>query len=177
MRITTTTTTLAEAENGDYDLLIVQITRASIEARYFAGITEQLHQLSDSPGLTRRYQGRLEFVVSGYDDDPRYLFEIPAVRAYFKELIAQWPYWLHFLACGSNDAAQLFILALDYNEVIRDDANARVELDRAEYLALLDRLMSSALALHQRHGLSKDESAKILAPWIDNGKPLSHRIH
>lgn len=44
------------------------------------------------------YLDGFEFAVAGYDEDPRELFVIPEVRAFYREFNDQWPFWL--FACN-----------------------------------------------------------------------------
>lgn len=40
--------------------------------------------------------GRFNFMVHGYDDHPHEVYAIEEVRAFYRELWDQWPYWLFF---------------------------------------------------------------------------------
>ena len=44
------------------------------------------------------YLDGFDFAVAGYDQDPRELFVIPEVRAFYQEFKEKWPYWL--FACN-----------------------------------------------------------------------------
>jgi len=52
---------------------------------------------SDQPDHIWANKGRLSLVISGYDTDPRELYEIPEVCRYMRLLDAEWPFWLFFL--------------------------------------------------------------------------------
>lgn len=38
----------------------------------------------------------LALMIEGYDDDPREIYAIPEVRAFYIQLWQRWPYWLYF---------------------------------------------------------------------------------
>lgn len=40
--------------------------------------------------------GQFNFMVHGYDDDPQEVYAIAEVRAFYRKLRAEWPYWLFF---------------------------------------------------------------------------------
>jgi hypothetical protein len=40
--------------------------------------------------------GAFNFIVHGYDDDPQEVYAIEEVRAYYRKLREEWPYWLFF---------------------------------------------------------------------------------
>ncbi|MEP6670191.1 MAG: hypothetical protein ABJF10_13605 [Chthoniobacter sp.] len=40
--------------------------------------------------------GRFNFTVEGYSGDPRDIYANPKVRAFYRKLAMDWPYWLYF---------------------------------------------------------------------------------
>jgi hypothetical protein len=53
--------------------------------------------LRRTKSFARRNQGKFELFVSGYDDDPRELWEIPEVVAWMKIVEPEVKYWFYFL--------------------------------------------------------------------------------
>ena len=51
--------------------------------------------LPEGAGLAT-LMGRFTFTVHGYDDDPQEVYAIEEVRAFYRKLWKQWPYWLFF---------------------------------------------------------------------------------
>lgn len=84
---------------GITDPVIFVITRQQIEAEDLESSLEFLRSLvpSDNPQRIWSLKGRLSLVISGYDADPRELFEIPEVRRYLRSIDEHWPFWLFFL--------------------------------------------------------------------------------
>jgi hypothetical protein len=60
--------------------------------------------------MARRWEGRLAVVFEGWDDDPREVTEIPAVRRYFAAPTDAWPYWLHFAEKVGDTLARMLRL-------------------------------------------------------------------
>lgn len=81
------------------DPVIFFITRQQIEAEDLESSLDFLRSLvpSDNPQRIWSHKGRLSLVISGYDADPRELFEIPEVRRYLRSIDEHWPFWLFFL--------------------------------------------------------------------------------
>ncbi|MBK1812456.1 chlororespiratory reduction 6 domain-containing protein [Clostridium sp. YIM B02505] len=53
----------------------------------------------------KKYKNNIVFQVDGYDDDPREIFEIPEIKAFYKKVFDKYPYMLYFLSnVNSNDA-------------------------------------------------------------------------
>jgi hypothetical protein len=80
------------------DLLVLSVSREEIERGTVGDAVDRLLQLTDDPALARHAADRLVLWVSGYDADPRELFQIPEVCAFFRALHAHWPYWLAYLS-------------------------------------------------------------------------------
>lgn len=73
--------TREEVEQGRVDRLLLGIAREGNERGGLSSI-----------------QGRITFFVSGYEKDPRELYEIPEVRAYFHQLDTLAPFFLYYIA-------------------------------------------------------------------------------
>lgn len=84
---------------GLADPVVFVITRQQIEAEDAEISLEFLRSLvpTDNPQRIWSHKGRLSLVISGYDADPRELFEIPEVRRYLRSIDEHWPFWLFFL--------------------------------------------------------------------------------
>jgi len=84
---------------GITDPVIFVITRQQIEAEDLESSLEFLRSLvpTDNPQRIWSQKERLSLVISGYDTDPRELFEIPEVRRYLRSIDEYWPFWLFFL--------------------------------------------------------------------------------
>jgi len=76
------------------DKTIYQFSRSAVEAGDFRHFLElfSLDQLPKGQALRPLFDS-FSFAVNGYDDDPRELYEIPRVRAFFQEFRRAWPYW------------------------------------------------------------------------------------
>jgi hypothetical protein len=57
---------------------------------------------AEAAGGLSKIQGKIVFSVAGYDTDPRELWEIPEVRAYFAKLDKQAPFILYYIANESH---------------------------------------------------------------------------
>lgn len=88
-----------EEDDDLEDPIIFGIHRKQIEAfdlESSLSFLQTLVPLRD-PQYVWSWKGGLSLSISGYDDDPRELFEIPEVRRYLHGLDQEWPFWLFFL--------------------------------------------------------------------------------
>ena len=79
-------------------------------------------------------------MISGYDDDPRELYQIPEVVSYIKDLNSKLPFWLYFVNTADKRFFSWMIaclcqaMRLDQDEeTIYADFNADVYNDLIEY--------------------------------------------
>ena len=106
-------TAISADELSDIDeaaVLVLQIPREQIEQQNISTTLEKLLVLSDNRQQALLRKESLMISVSGYDSDRREIFEIPAVRAFFKRLTAEWPYWLWFLSRKTGTVALFMTL-------------------------------------------------------------------
>lgn len=61
----------------------------------------------------RQLKNSLIIEVDGYNDDPREIYSIPEVRAYFQKLHELWPWWSFFCYTGGNYLAVLYMCLLE----------------------------------------------------------------
>jgi len=79
------------------DWLGVEIARADVESLNILSVLTTLNTLLHDEYTVRRFCGRVQIAFSGYDNDPRELFEVPEVRLYMLNLDKEFPYWFYFI--------------------------------------------------------------------------------
>lgn len=162
-----------------------EFSRVAVEAGDFAAFLDQfaLERLPHGPAL-RSYCNAFHFVVAGYDADPRELYEIPEVRAFYQAFRRAWPFW--FFACDlENPCLQaMTFCCLPSLQVCRRSgaASCRVQLQSRDLGAfLLDNFPGLNLLL-DRAGMTEAEnrqrSLQIAAyyrrdwkPWVGKSTP------
>jgi hypothetical protein len=75
--------------------LLFDIPRGVVESQDFLWTTKIFDRLLVNSITARKSQGCVNFIITGYDSDPRELYEIPEVRHYLQELESM-P-WFFFL--------------------------------------------------------------------------------
>jgi len=147
----------ALGENGP-TILMLQFDRAEIETAATGSAIDRLMSLGDEPQYVSRLASSCGLVVSGYDADPRELYEIPEVRAFFRKIAHEWGGWLHFLE-KDGPSLQVFIsFLLDLEVQTREGGVVSTRMRDPEQLRqVLLRLFDGMNELYLHHGLS-DES-------------------
>jgi hypothetical protein len=77
-------------------VLRFQVRRKEIERCSTKRALKWLHQLVSTRSIAWENRNSLALEVSGYDQDPRELYQIPEVCSFFKKLHKSWPYWFFF---------------------------------------------------------------------------------
>ena len=88
----------APAIGPEVDALCMIFSREETEPARVGRSVDDLMLLTDDDRLRRQLAHGLFFSFDGWDTDPREIIFIPECRRYLRELHAQWPYWMHFLA-------------------------------------------------------------------------------
>ncbi|MDD5298783.1 MAG: hypothetical protein PHU46_17935 [Rhodocyclaceae bacterium] len=146
------------ASQDEPAIIIFDIAREEILAGDTSGALERLQVLTETAESVRRYRECLVFQVSGYDDDPRVIVEIPEIRSFFEKLAQDWPHWLWFLR-RSIGAVPLLMSLLCRVEVLRDlDGGVATEfLDMGELKSCLIDLFARANTLFETFQISPGE--------------------
>lgn len=89
----------SDFEPGVQEPVYFVISRQEVESGDTGSAMEFLRSLvpTDDPHHAWTFKSRLALHISGYDQDPRELFEIPEVGQYLKALDEEWPFWFFFL--------------------------------------------------------------------------------
>ncbi len=154
----------------DQTHIFCEFSRSAVEAGDFAAFLEHfaLERLPHGPAL-RSYYSAFHFAVAGYDTDPRELYEIPEVRAFYQAFRAAWPFW--FFACDlENPCLQaMTFCCLPFLQVRRRSgaASCHVQLQRRELGEFLHDNFRGLNLLFDRAGMmeaeNRERSAQIVA--------------
>ena len=140
--------------------ILYKFNRESIESKDFTKFLALWNPaaLPEVPHL-RKYLNTFDFYVSGYDDDPRELFVIPKVRAFFREFNDKWPFW--FFACNLDMPSLLTmtLCCLDTVQLTQSGAGEpwRADYKGTEMCAFLRQELRKMEALCRRAGMSPGE--------------------
>jgi hypothetical protein len=67
-------------------------------------------------------------MIEGYDDDPREIYAIPEVRAFYKQLWQRWPYWLYFCNLDTENLMMMVMCCLDSLDAIKVQGQPQVQV-------------------------------------------------
>jgi hypothetical protein len=126
------------AQQSDY--IVLQISQEAIQNCDTSEYVTLLHGATGSLQSFEVAFQRYVFLISGYDDDPRELYQIPEVVSFIKDLNSKLPFWLYFVNTGDKRFFSWMIaclcraMSLDQDEeTIYADFNADAYNDLIEY--------------------------------------------
>ena len=122
------------------DHIVLQISQENIKD---CNTSEYVTLLHGATGTIQSFEvafQRYVFLISGYDDDPRELYQIPEVVSFIKDLNSKLPFWLYFVNTSDKKFFSWIIaclcqaMSLDQDEeTIYADFNADAYNDLIEY--------------------------------------------
>lgn len=102
---------------GADELVVLQIDRVHVERNDLQTWVSVLERLSSDEATASAYEGMLSVAVTGYEDDPRELYEVPEVVRYMRALTDAWPYWFHFCERNMRSLELIFLSHVDLRRV------------------------------------------------------------
>lgn len=112
-----------------HDLICYQFSRDRVEAgdakdflsrfgKFRVPVGKQLQEMMNS----------LALMIEGYDDDPREIYAIPEVRAFYKQLWQRWPYWLYFCNLDTENLMMMVMCCLDSLDALKVQGQPQVQV-------------------------------------------------
>ena len=122
------------------DYIVLQISQEAIQNCDTSEYVALLHGITDSLQSFEVAFQKYVLLISGYDDDPRELYQIPEVVSFIKDLNSKLPFWLYFVNTSDKKFFSWMIaclcqaMSLDQDEeTIYADFNAEAYNDLIEY--------------------------------------------
>ena len=122
------------------DYIVLQISQEAIQNCDTSEYVALLHGITDSLQSFEAAFQKYVFLISGYDEDSRELYQIPEVVSFIKDLNSKLPFWLYFVNTSDKKFFSWMIaclcqaMSLDQDEeTIYADFNAEAYNDLIEY--------------------------------------------
>lgn len=135
--------------------VVAVLSRRQIEQCDLDPVVESLDDMVADRPTIEKTAGTVCFLVDGYNDDARELYEIPEVRTAFSKLEQRCPWWLHLVRPDFDDGMRLwFTTRLSIVVHSRGPGDVLVECaDPDELNSLIDQATSGMLSLYRAKGL------------------------
>ena len=111
------------------DLILYKFSRDRVEAGY---AKDFLSRFGDSALPTGKkleaMMNSLAQMIDGYNHDPREIYAIPEVRAFYKQLWEVWPYWLFFCNLDSENLMMMVMCCLESLDALKVKGQSQVKV-------------------------------------------------
>jgi hypothetical protein len=111
------------------DLILYQFSRDRVEA---GDAKDFLSRFGDSSLPTGKkleaMMNSVALMIDGYNHDPREIYAIPEVRAFYKQLWEVWPYWLYFCNLDSENLMMMVMCCLESLDALKVKGQSQVKV-------------------------------------------------
>ena len=145
------------------DYIVLQISQEAIQNCDTSEYVTLLHGITDSLQSFEVAFQRYVFLISGYDDDPRELYQIPEVVSFIKYLNSKLPFWLYFVNTTDKRFFSWMIACLcRAMSLDQDDETIYADFDTDAYNDLTEYQFSNIVKLMTGLGVVESIQEKVL---------------
>ena len=128
-----------------------------------------LHGITDSLQSFEAEFQRYVFLIFGYDDDPRELYQIPEVVSFIKDLNSKLPFWLYFVNTGDKRFFSWMIACLcQAMSLDQDEETIYADFNADAYNDLIEYQFSNIVKLMSGLGMGESIQDKVLKELSSN---------
>ncbi len=157
---------------SSFDSIHYAVDRKDIEDGNISHAIDFFRRIEASDALCKKFQGRIELSISGYDTDSRELWEIRNVRKWFKKADPKIN-WFFFCDLSTPLAGfKAYVACLSNTQRASDQTEApiktlKVLMDNTKRLQILETNWPKLNAMTDRLGMSIEENKRISFKVLD----------
>jgi hypothetical protein len=155
-----------------FDFIHYAVDRDDVETGNITNVVSFFRRIESSDSLCRKFQGRIELSISGYDVDPRELWEIREVKRWFKKVDPKinWFFFCNLVPPAYGFKA--YVACLSNVKRAADQTGAlaaaiRVLIDNERQISILDSNWPKLNATTNRLGMTVNENKRISYEVLD----------
>ena len=145
--------------------ILFAVDRSNIETKDTTEVESFFARIVSNVSLCEKLQGKIDLSVSGYESDPRELWQIPEVREWFRAAEPKVKYWFYFLVTDRRAAGirLLFLCLCDAKTGGKIDSEGRKETSMETKLMapLIQRGFDALNEMTERLGMTEEQNEKI----------------
>ena len=149
------------SQESDYTVL--QIPKETIQNCDTSEYVAMLHGATGTlQSLTEAFQ-KYVLLISGYDDDPRELYQIPEVISFIKDLNSKLPFWLYFVNTADKRFFSWMIACLcSAMSLDQDVETIYADFNADDYNNLIETQFSNIVKLMSALGMGESIQESVL---------------
>ena len=149
------------SQQSDYTVL--QISQEAIQN---CDTSEYVTILHGATGSLQSFEVAFQkyvLLISGYDDDPRELYQIPEVVSFIKDLNSKLPFWLYFINTSDKRFFSWMIACLcQAMSLDQDEETIYADFNADAYNDLIEYQFSNIVKLMSGLGMGESIQEKVL---------------
>ena len=149
------------SQQSDYTVL--QIPQEAIQN---CDTSEYVTLLHGATGSLQSFEAAFQkyvFLISGYDEDSRELYQIPEVVSFIKDLNSKLPFWLYFVNTSDKRFFSWMIACLcQAMSLDQDEETIYADFNADAYNELIETQFNNIVKLISRLGLGESIQKKVL---------------
>jgi hypothetical protein len=175
---------MSEHQSRRIPLELIQTVQQDLERRgyYFFPVEKEHTEALITAPLAQRLRtqikkrgfgkvaGRVILTFSGYDDDPREIFEVPEIRSYFRQLDAELPelpaLMAHLAAVGFNGPGIYLELLGEVDAMIPHPERGYYDVHVQGAARIVDQALHRIRQASTKYGLSPNQRNRLTAAFI-----------
>ena len=111
------------------DLIVYQFSRDRVEAGDAKDFLSRFGNSKLPKGKKlEAMMNSVALMIDGYNHDPREIYAIPEVRAFYKQLWEVWPYWLFFCNLDSENLMMMVMCCLESLDALKVKGQSQVKV-------------------------------------------------
>ena len=143
--------------------IVLQISQEAIQN---CDPSEYVTLLHGATGILQSFTEAFQkyvLLISGYDDDPRELYQIPEVVSFIKDLNSKLPFWLYFVNTADKRFFSWMIACLcQAMSLDQDDETIYADFNADAYNDLIETQFSNIVKLMSGLGMGESTQEKVL---------------
>ena len=151
------------------DYIVLQISQEAIQN---CDSSEYVSLLHGATGSLQSFEAAFQkyvFLISGYDDDPRELYQIPEVVSFIKDLNSKLPFWLYFVNTSDKKFFSWMIACLcQAMSLDQDEETIYADFNADAYNDLIEYQFSNIVKLMSGLGMGESIQEKVLKELSTN---------
>ena len=151
------------------DYIVLQISQEAIQNCDTSEYVTLLHGITDSLQSFEAAFQRYVFLISGYDNDQRELYQIPEVVWFKKDLNSKLPFWLYFINTSDKKFFSWMIACLcRAMSLDQDEETIYADFNADAYNELIETQFSNIVKLMSGLGMGESIQEKVLKALSTN---------
>ena len=151
------------------DYIVLQISQEAIQN---CDTSEYVTLLHGATGSLQSFEVAFQkyvFLISGYDEDSRELYQIPEVVSFIKDLNSKLPFWLYFVNTSNKKFFSWMIACLcQAMSLDQDEETIYADFNADAYNDLIEYQFSNIVKLMSGLGMGESIQEKVLKELTTN---------